>query len=368
MSPEPPGRRGYLDWLRGIAVLIMIEAHTIDSWTRAADREHGPFGYAIVLGGFGAPIFLFLAGVAIPLMAGARMRKGATLQEAAAAVRRRGWEIFGLAFLFRLQSVVLSGGAPLGTLLKVDILNVMGLAFVGAAAVWGMANRVLFRIVLLGATAVALTMLTPIVRAAPWLAWLPDPVEWYLRPYPGRTTFTIFPWAGFLFAGAALGAVMDHRRESNPQRERQLMLALTVIGPTIGLVGYAASYLPPLYETTNFWTSSPTFFFLRLGVVISLVPIAYVLSPTLRGFGAPLEYFGRASLFIYWIHVEMVYGVMSIALHKRLAFGRAVVAFLLFSAFLFGVAKAKDFAVAQWKNRRSDESQRRRGAEQPDAL
>ena len=27
-------RRGYIDWLRGISVLIMIEAHTLDAWTR----------------------------------------------------------------------------------------------------------------------------------------------------------------------------------------------------------------------------------------------------------------------------------------------------------------------------------------------
>jgi hypothetical protein len=83
---------------------------------------------------------------------------------------------------------------------------------------------------------------------------------------------------------------------------------------------------------------------------------------------APLEYFGRASLFVYWIHVEMVYGVMSVALHKRLTFEGAVVAFLLFSAFLFGVAKTKDYLVQRWKGKTSDEPRRRRAAEQPDVL
>jgi uncharacterized membrane protein len=339
--PQSPGRRGYLDWLRGIAVLIMIEAHTIDSWTRASDREHGAFGYAMILGGFGAPVFLLLAGVAIPLMASARIRKGASPTEAAASVRRRGWEIFGLAFLFRLQSFVLSGGAPVQTLLKVDILNIMGLAMVGAATLWGVARRTTSRALLLGGAAVALTMLTPIVRATSWLAWLPDPVEWYLRPYPGRTTFTIFPWAGFLFAGAALGVVMDKAPE------RRLIYCLSVLGPAIALAGYGASYLPAIYAQTNFWTSSPTFFFLRLGVLVSLVPIAYVASRALPRLSAPLEYFGRASLFVYWIHVEMVYGAMSVALHKRLTFEQAIVAFGLFSAFLFGVAKVKDYVVSR---------------------
>jgi uncharacterized membrane protein len=379
-------RRGYLDWLRGIAVLIMIEAHTIESWTRASDREHGPFGYAIILGGFGAPIFLLLAGIAIPLMASARMRKGATQREAAASVRRRGWEIFGLAFLFRLQSFVLSGGAPAQTLLKVDILNIMGLAMVGAAALWGLARSTASRAVLLGSAAVGLTMLTPVVRTMPWLSWLPDPVEWYLRPYPGRTTFTIFPWAGFLFAGAVLGVVLaglpaTAGRPGNVlpaeagsygskggNGDRRFVVALAVIGPLMALAGYGASYLPPIYAQTNFWTSSPTFFFLRLGVLISLVPLAYGLSRALPRVSALLEYFGRASLFIYWIHVEMVYGVVSVALHKQLTFAQAVAAFAIFSAFLFGVAKTKDYLVARWTERASDEPRRRRSAEQPNIL
>jgi len=357
--PAHTGRRGYLDWLRGIAVLIMIEAHTLDSWTRIADRGHAAFGYAMIVGGFGAPIFLFLAGVAIPLMAAARMRRGATEAEAAAAVRRRGWEIFGLAFLFRLQSFVLSGGAPAATLLKVDILNIMGPAMVGAGALWGAARRPAGRAALLALVAAALAMLTPIVRATPWLAVLPDPIEWYLRPSPGRTTFTLFPWAGFLFAGGAIGVAFE------AVSERRLIPALTLIGVTAAAGGYAASYLPPLYAETNFWTSSPTFFFLRLGVLVTLIPAAYAWERrpwsdrTRRR--EVLQEFGRASLFIYWIHVEMVYGVVSAALHKRLTLGQAVVAFALFSVFLFGVAKTKDRLVAWWKSERGLKT-RARGA------
>ena len=57
-------RRGYLDWLRGVAVLIMVEAHLLDAWVRALDRSERPYRWAIAVGGFSAPLFLFLAGVA----------------------------------------------------------------------------------------------------------------------------------------------------------------------------------------------------------------------------------------------------------------------------------------------------------------
>jgi uncharacterized membrane protein len=46
-------RHAYLDWVRGVAVLIMIEAHVLDAWTHAADRTRPMFGYAMILGGCG---------------------------------------------------------------------------------------------------------------------------------------------------------------------------------------------------------------------------------------------------------------------------------------------------------------------------
>ena len=61
----PATRRTYLDVLRGVTVLIMIEAHVIDSWTRLEDRHSQAFRQSLVLGGFGAPLFLLLAGVAV---------------------------------------------------------------------------------------------------------------------------------------------------------------------------------------------------------------------------------------------------------------------------------------------------------------
>ena len=51
----------------------------------------------MILGGFGAPVFLFLAGVALALAAGSRLRKGLAREAVAALARRRAWQIVGLA-------------------------------------------------------------------------------------------------------------------------------------------------------------------------------------------------------------------------------------------------------------------------------
>jgi len=324
----------------------MIQAHTFDSWTQVADRGRWPYGWAMILGGFGAPVFLFLAGIALALAGGSRMRKGLSAQEVGARARRRAWEIFGLAFVFRLQSWLISGG-PVRSLLKVDILNVMGLAMLMAAVVWGLGRSARWRSAALAGGAIAIAMATPIVRVTPWLSWLPEPIEWYFRSPSGRTTFTLFPWAGFLLGGAAIGVWLDGARTAGAERRFNIVLA--ALGVVIALGGYAASFLPPIYADTHFWTSSPTFFFLRLGVLTLAVPIAYAWNAAWTG-RSPIQEFGIASFFVYWIHVEMVYGSPSAGIHHALTLGQVAVACVAFGAFLFALVKLKDRGV-EWYRR-----------------
>ena len=96
-------RLTYLDWLRGLSVLVMIEAHVIDSWTRVSDRTGDPWTIAIFIAGLAAPAFLFLAGTGVALSIGTRVQRGIDADEAVAHARRRALQVFGLAFLFRLQ-------------------------------------------------------------------------------------------------------------------------------------------------------------------------------------------------------------------------------------------------------------------------
>jgi uncharacterized membrane protein len=341
-------RRGYLDWLRGVAVIIMIEAHTLDAWTRVADRS-STYGWAMVVAGYGAPFFMFLAGIALSLGAGSRQRKGLSDVEVAARGRTRGAQILGLAFLFRAQSWLVSGGS-LMSLLKVDILNVMGLSMLAASLVWGWGRTRLVRGGGLALAALACTMVTPIVRETAVLDAWPVPVLSYLRPIPGRVTFTLFPWAGFLLAGAAVGLWLDAARSAD--EERRVNLILGGVGLALGVGGYAASYLPSIYTHSEYWTSSPTYFFVRLGVLVLALPVAYAWNALWRGW-SPLQEFGRSSLFVYWVHVELVYGVISLSLHRALTFEAALVGFVLFTVFMFLMAGAKARVVAWWKGAQS---------------
>jgi uncharacterized membrane protein len=340
-SPSAPARRGYLDWLRGLAVLVMIEAHLLDSWTRYEDRGSDVYRMAMIAGGFGAPLFLFLAGVAVPLSAASKLRRTGDPTAASRAVVRRGLEVFGLAFLFRLQACIVSWGSW-RSLLKVDILNIMGPSIMAAAAVWGWLRTNRARCFGFAAATVAMAFLTPPIRATPLLARLPDPLEGYLRPIPGLTNFVLFPWAGFVFAGAVCGTLLSGILAG--PAERKIILRIALAGCAMALAAHAASFLPSPYERSDFWTSSPSYFFLRTGILVALIGAAFAWEhrPWNGGRFSPLQQMGRSSLFIYWIHIELIYGLMVRPLHKSVSFPVAAFSIPFFAALMLLLSILKE--------------------------
>ena len=63
--------------------------------------------------------------------------------------------------------------------------------------------------------------------------------------------------------------------------------------------------------------------------------------------------FGRSSLFVYWIHVELAYGIFSYPLHRRLPVWWSLAAFTAFTALIYAATLAKSRLVAGWKARRA---------------
>ena len=347
-----PVRRGYLDWLRGVAVLIMIEAHMFDSWTRFPDNRTREFSYAMILGGFGAPLFLFLAGVVVPLSAGSKLRRSGDPAAARRAVAMRGLQIFGLAFLFRVQEWILGWSHP-RDLLKVDILNIMGPSMIAAAALWAATRTPIGRAAVYTVATLVIVIVTPVVRVWPALAALPDPIEGYLRPAGGLSHFVFFPWAAFVFAGAAAGALLDAARTE--QSERRVNLGFIAAGLALAAIAYQGSFhatvLPDWYPRSNFWTTSVSYFLLRAGLIGAAVGAAWLWEsrPRAAESFSPLRQLGRTSLFIYWIHVELVYGFIAFYLRKSVSWGMMWVYYAAFIAFMLLCSIAKDRVVEHWR-------------------
>jgi uncharacterized membrane protein len=335
-----PGRRAYIDLARGVAVLLMIEAHTMDAWTRASDRQTLAFRNATILGGFAAPLFLFLAGLALVLAAERAAEKTGKRAAAVDAICRRGLEIFILAFLFRLQAFIISPGGPLVSLFRVDILNIMGPAIVLAGILWALGRTTAARAALFALVACAIALATPIVRSAAWVNGAPIWAQWYLRPTADYTIFTLLPWTGFVFAGSAVGVLIAAAHDWRSERRLQVLLAFA--GAALIGVGLLTAARPTIYRASSFWTSSPTWFAIRAGVLLLALSVMYLIG-ALAAYAnlrlKPLELLGRHSLFVYWIHIELVYGYASTWWLRRLPAWGSALACVAFIVLMYGAVR-----------------------------
>lgn len=346
----PSSRRRYIDWARGIAVLIMIEAHTLDAWTRVSARATPSFQWLSMLGGLAAPLFLWLAGLSLALAAERTLERSGSRRQAAGAAVRRGAEVFILAFAFRLQAFVVSPGSWLVTIFRVDILNVMGLSLMAAGLLWGTSRGARSAALSSAVAAVVIAMATPVVRAASWVNTLPIWLQWHLRPFGDHTTFTLLPWAGFVFAGMTAGVLLAHAGRAD--QERRLLSAFGMAGAALIWFGFWSSYQPTLYQSSSFWTSSPTFFAIRSGVMLGLLALLFSINATGRLPGSDvLETFGRNSLFIYWIHVEIVYGYTTWLIRARLPLWATIAVFVPFTIAMYKAIGLRDRLAEQWRTR-----------------
>ena len=334
-------RLAYIDWMRGLACLLMFQTHCYDSWLGGSARLSRFFMYSQLGGTFPAPLFLFLAGISFALVTEKLHSKSLSAEQIARSTIRRGAEILAFGLLFRLQEYILGWGwSPKTDMLRVDILNnigvsmmlmgvlcwaVFGLRGAGAHGAGTHARERLPRPVLVAAAAgiaSLISLLTPLL----WTIWRPDWLPWPIESYingvhnlgtPQSGLFPIFPWTGFAFAGLAIGFILQS--EWTHAREAPVFLSLGVLGLILIELSRWLDSLPrQLYPVYDYWHTSPDFFLIRVGMLLVILAASYIWCRW--GLGqwgfSPLIQLGQASLLVYWVHIEFVYGRLSI-LHKH---------------------------------------------------
>jgi Heparan-alpha-glucosaminide N-acetyltransferase, catalytic len=333
--------------MRGLACVLMFQTHCYDAWLGGQARNGEFLKNSQRLGTLPAPLFLFLAGISFALVAGKLVRKNATPGEVTWAMTRRGAEIVAFGLLFRLQEYLIAWGwAPWTDLFRVDILNVIGLSMILMALLCGLVLHFgtrrraqrgdvqQSRGMPVAATAIsALTVVVLIALLTPplYTTWRPTWLPWELESYingchnlgaPQPWLFCIFPWTGFAFAGLAAGAILFS--EWGREDTAGLLAWFAAAGVAAVLVArqldHSSIQLYPIYD---YWHTSPNFFMMRVGLLLMIAFLVYAWCQwgfATRGTGiwsfSPLIQLGQASLLVYWVHIEFVYGRFSL-LPKR---------------------------------------------------
>jgi uncharacterized membrane protein len=300
---DATGRLTFLDWSRGLAVVIMLQGHVFHSFNRTDLRVDGPYMLSQFFGGLGPAIFLVLTGITLAFLMDRREHQGFdALARWKFALRRAGY-LFSLAFLFRLQLWLFAyPQSPWPALFKVDILNCMGLAIglMSVMAIFTTAERVR----LCAGLGIAITTAAPLVSAIDW-SWLPAGVSAYF--VPSYQYFAFFPWAAFIAFGISIGSLLRIARADQMNRVMQWG---TLAGLVLIVGGEYFSNMPySLYSKSEFWLDSPGLIVIKLGVVMVIIAFAFLWTEYAVGNSwSWLRQLGATSLLVYWVHIELVYG------------------------------------------------------------
>ena len=334
LSTSRGSRIVFLDWLRGLAAVIMLQGHTFHSFLRPEDRNEPLYIFSQFFGGQAAAIFLFLTGVTYGLGM-SRREHLSPWGRVTAAWRRAGYLLF-LAAAFRLSTWILAWGhSPASDLLRVDVLNLMG-ATAGLLAVLALfqgASRT--RAGLLAGALIA--GLSPVVAGLNTSS-IAAPLRNYF--VPGGDSFSIFPWGAYLAFGLAAGSAIPHVPRASWSRVMQWS---ALVGFALLLSGQYFSNLPySIYKNSDFWIDSPALVACKLGNTLLLGSGAFLWTEYLASASwSWVRQLGTSSLLVYWAHVELVYGKWLWFWKERLSLFQCVAASLGVMALMVGLSVLK---------------------------
>ena len=370
-TPAPAvkmNRLAYIDWMRGLACVLMFQTHCYDSWLSPEARKSSSLIRWSQLGGtLPAPLFVFLAGVSFALVTERLREKGVERNAIAKQTILRGGEIFGMGLLFRVQEYALGyPWSPWMDLLRVDVLNILGLSMMLMGVLcWltggGDVAVARLRSLVSGLFVAALVaMSTPPLWTTHRPKFLPWPLESYINGVhvfhkPQAWLFPLFPWSAFAFAGLAAGFFLF-----SGFAKRKEALAFALLGGTGALACYLSTVFDSshirLYAVYDYWHSNPDFLLMRCGILLMILFLVYVWCRwglAQKGF-SPIIQLGNTSLLVYWVHIEFVYGRFSILPKGQCSAWKATGGLLI----IFLAMVALSLARTTWKKRKAKASQK----------
>jgi uncharacterized membrane protein len=200
-----------------------------------------------------------------------------------------------------------------------------------------------------------------------WTTWRPTWLPWPLESYvdgvhnlgvPQAGLFPVFPWTGFAFAGLAVGFILQSQWART--LETRAFCAMGLGGAVlIEFARWLDRQPRQFYAVEDYWHTSPSFFLIRVGMLLVILYASYAWCRWGAGqWGfSPLIQLGQASLLVYWVHIEFVYGRVSILPKHRMGIGGATGGLVVITLAMLGLAyvrtkmKGRGVELMPWLHR-----------------
>lgn len=294
-------------------MIMMIQGHVIHELTLPAQLDLNIFPWNIweFFRGLTAPVFLVVSG-AVQVFANKRDSNGAITTT---VIRKRftmALILLGIGYFLvfpasKLYHLLVMPWTSWQHFFQINILQLIGITLLFVLLLFVIIRNTK----VLGYTSLALSILvfafTPTVHLYDWFSVLPEYIAPYLSQQNG-SIFTIFPFTGFMLFGVAFGCYL---KLSTPDKRNKLIVKSGLILGTLFLI---------IGLPTYYYIKSQHFFFIepfkgntgmsliRLGCVMYIISGITLLYEHVKKWSSYYSLFGRRALFVYVIHLILLYG------------------------------------------------------------
>jgi uncharacterized membrane protein len=302
----------FIDMLRFIAVVFMVQGHTFDALLEGSVRQASWFYVYDFFHGFVAPMFLFASGVAFGVSTFKKWEDHISFSH---PVRKRLGRFIGLIaigyalhlpFFSLFKLIRESTPQDIASFLQVDALQCIGVTLLAIQLlVLFLKKRDRF-IVVIAIAAPLIVICSALVWNISFIKVFPLWLASYCNAENG-SWFPLFPWSGYLLFGVVFGYIFVEAAER--QRTLILMKRTILSGVALIVVCVAIARMPfHVYPNHDFWKVNPAMLLIRLGFILLVTSGLFFLERSVTISSRIPTILGRESLAIYVVHLVIVYG------------------------------------------------------------
>ncbi len=303
-------RIAFVDFHRGLALLVMIEVHVFNAMLIPETKSQGWFAVVNFFNGLVAPSFLFVSGFAFVLAAQKKVEEfrafGFTFWRQIGRIILILMAGYSLHLPFHSLSRTLNEATSeqLNSFFAVDILQTIAVGLFILLFIIILLNDEKQQSFLVLAGALFFILFAPKVWGFDFDRFLPVYLSDYLNTRNG-SLFPLFPWLSFMFFGFLFGRFYLHKKTIG--KEFHFDKSILILSLVFILAGHLLVWKEfPLY----FKLPVPNYFFfiLRLGYVLLILYASKIITERFDFNKSFLLDVSRESLLVYWLHLVILFG------------------------------------------------------------
>ncbi|MCK9280859.1 MAG: DUF1624 domain-containing protein [Melioribacteraceae bacterium] len=308
MEHKHSGRLVFIDLLKGLVLLMMIETHVFNPLLQPEYKEATWFVFLTFINGLVAPSFLFASGFTFILSTSKTFDSKFDKTIFLTKLKRIG-VIFLLGYVLRLPQMNLSDLINKSTdlqmriFLSVDILQCIAVGlfiFVISSVIF---NKEKSNLIFLIIATFIVILISPIMWLIHFDNFMPSAIANYFNRLNG-SLFPLFPWIAFIFSGGIAAHYFLILKKSG--KTENYFNNLFITGILFFVIGF---FVYNNLKGVVFGTviPHPFFFIERLGIILFLLYFMNLISKFIDLSNSFLVKVSKESLIVYFLHLELIY-------------------------------------------------------------